>query len=460
MPSFRVVPVVVTVAALLGALLSCGKDEQEAAKFERADTENFVRDMSDLSSFTLSNGVTVFLQEERTSDEVAVEVLYRAAFVNEPSGMPQLAHVTEHMALHCASGDFKAEESLELIGELHGMISAEAVADFSHVDYIITKENLESVIRVEAARLESLHCDEDVRIREIRKVKKELDNAIQDQRVTLFKYAMMSLNQVLFRGQRFVPINGIIDRISIDDVKKFHDTYYRPDDLVLVIIGNIKKPEAEALVRKYIEPIPRRPAPPERRVVNNHNVSATWDIAGECVFLVAPGPYRDFKERLILTILGTLVHQKFMTTQDVYSACRSVYASNQIYKVDVLPFFMFAEPGLGRHNSDVTPLLVQTMKQTLASIDDSRLEALKTGVINFQRSTMLKPDVSDYPMAHLKVIGQEALNVGTTYLAREGRSVDDYCAEVDAITLDDVQAVIEKYLDPARLIEITLTERE
>jgi len=100
------------------------------------------------------------------------------------------------------------------------------------------------------------------------------------------------------------------------------------------------------------------------------------------------------------------------------------------------------------------------LSSAMASIDASRLEAVKGGMISFQRSTMLKRDVSDYPLAHFKVIGQEALNVGMTSMLREGRSVDEFCDEINSITLDEVKAVIARYLDQSRLIEVTLTQRK
>ncbi len=458
MRSFRVGFVVA--AALLGILLSCGKDEQETQKFERADNETFVRDMSDLSSFTLSNGITVYLQEERTDNQVAVEVLYGGAFLNDPPGKPQLAHVTEHLALHCASGNYKAEETLGLIADNHGMISAEAVSDFSHIDYIVPSENLETVFQVESTRLQSLECDEAVRAQELAKVKSELNKTLNNPKYSLIKYGMMSLNQILFYDKKFVPVDGIIDRISVADVENFHKLYYRPDDLVLVVIGDMKKPETEAMIRKYFEGIPRRPLAEKPRVPITQNVRATWDIAAECVFFVSPGPYANFKDRLILTMLGTYLHQLMMNSEPIYTNCGSVYATNQVYRVDVLPFFIFAQPAVGRTNSDVAPLLLQALSSAMASIDASRLEAIKGGMISFQRSTMLKPDVSDYPLAHFKVIGQEALNVGMTSMLREGRSVDEFCDEINSITLDEVKAVIARYLDQSRLIEVTLTQRK
>jgi predicted Zn-dependent peptidase len=456
MQILRVGVLTAATVALLAALSSCGKNDQEAAKFERADNESFKRDMSDMSSFTLDNGITVYLQEERTDNQVAVEAIYGAGFMEEPKGKAQLSHVTEHLVVHCASGDFKAEESLGKISDIHGMVSAEAVAGFAHIDYIVPGDQLDVALHIESQRLLAVQCDNDVLARESKRVIGELDDALSNPKASLSKYAMMALNQVYYYGERDVPIRGNALSITLDEVQQFHDQYYRPDDFILVIIGNVKKADAEALVRKYFAPLPKRQAPTLDRTPITKNVKASWDIDAQSVYYVAPGPYPTFRDRLILSMFGSYLHQMLMTTQDVYSNCRAVYASNQVYRVGDIPFFMFAEPAQGRTNDDVAPLLVAQLEHAISALDDEHVEAIKGGMVSFQTSSMLKPDSPDYPMSHAQVIGQEALNVALKHAVREGRTVDEFDKEVNSVTPDEMRSVVKKYLDRSRLVEIRL----
>jgi predicted Zn-dependent peptidase len=52
--------------------------------------------MSDMSSFKLANGITVYLQEERTDNEVAMSAIYRAGYITDPKGKVQLAPDRTH----------------------------------------------------------------------------------------------------------------------------------------------------------------------------------------------------------------------------------------------------------------------------------------------------------------------------------------------------------------------------
>jgi zinc protease len=446
-------------AALMAGLVSCGKDEQEAAKFERADSDTFVREMSDVSSFTLSNGIVVYLQEERTADQVAVEVLYRAGFMDEPRGKPQLSHVAEHLTIHCGAGDLGPEGAVKLIQENRGMINAETVSDFSHIDYVVRSERLEKVLEIEALRMTSVNCDEATRRTEMDKVMHEIDEVVTNPKGSLAKYGMMALNQALYHGEKFVPIRSGAEDITNEDAAQFLRQYYRPNDAVVVIIGNLDKAEMERLVRKHLEPLPRRDDPPARPTARTGNIAAKWDIDAQAFYLVAPGPYANERERLILTMFGSYLHQALMTTEEVYGPCRSVYASNQVYRVDDIPFFVFAEPGMGYTIADIRPSIRDFVMSLAGNLEDGRIDAIKSGMVSFVTTTTMKRDVPDYPLGHHQVIGQEALNIGMKHSLREGRPLDEFVAEINAISPDEFRTVVGRYINNSTFQEVTFTKR-
>jgi hypothetical protein len=148
------------------------------------------------------------------------------------------------------------------------------------------------------------------------------------------------------------------------------------------------------------------------------------------------------------------------TSQEAYGSCRALYCSNQVYRVADLPFFIFAEPADGRTIPEVSTILLDHLDRALAMLDDPALVAnVKGSIISFVTASMLKPDVPDYPMAHHQVIGQEALNVGMKHLLREGKSVEEFTAEVNSITAEEVRVTARKYLARDKLVKITFAPR-
>jgi predicted Zn-dependent peptidase len=442
------------------ALVSCGKDEQEAQKFNRASDENFKRDMSELTSFKLANGVTVYLQEERTDNTVAIEAVYRAGYTRDPKGKVQLAHLTEHMAMHCATGPYKAGESMSLVKDTKGMIAAETVADFIHIDYVVDVKRLDETLAIEASRLKELNCDQAILDAQAKEVVEEVPKSLQSRGGNLSRVSIGALTHIMDFGLTHVPMLSGVSKLSLEDVRQFHDSYYRPDDMILVLIGNFKKPEAEALVRKHFESIPSRPAPPDPPSTLTRSTRATWDIPTPVTFFVAPGPFEDTKEQLILTMFGSFVQQLFSQSPDVYENCRAVYTSNQSYAVGRLPFFIFVQAKDGFNTDIVAPALFTRLDQAIEALeDDSRIELVKTGMTSFVTSSGLQADEPDYPMMHFQVIGQEALNVCLKHMVLDGRTPGEFIAEIAGITPEQFRAVVKKHLDRKRLLTVSIEPR-
>src|SRR4029453_16110107 len=53
-----------------------------------------------------------------------------------------------------------------------------------------------------------------------------------------------------------------IERIDATELRAFYDTYYRPNNAVLIVVGDVKAPDVRARVRRYFGAIPRGATPP------------------------------------------------------------------------------------------------------------------------------------------------------------------------------------------------------
>jgi len=455
MRTLRFVSVTIVIACALFAL-SCQKDEKYSQHFNKASDEHFKRDMSDLSSFKLANGVTVYLQEERTDNEVAIEAVYRAGYIRDPKGKVQLAHLTEHMAMHCASGPYKAGETMSLVQDRKGMISAEVVSDFIHIDYVVDSSKLDETLAIEASRLKSLSCDQATLEAQKKEVVEEIGKSIGDGKGNLGRMSMGALAQIMYYGETSIPMEAGVAKLTLDDVHRFHDGHYRPDDMVLVLIGNFKKADAEALVRKHFESIPSRPSQPDPAIVIKRPVKATWDVPANVSYFVVPGPFTP-KERMILTMFGAFLAQGFQNSPDVYQNCRAIYTSNMTYPVGRLPFFIFVQALDGFTTDKAVPALMTRFDQAVAALDDDkRVELIKTGMTSFITSSVLKSDEPDFPIMHYQVIGQAALTVCLKHMLLNGRSNDEFAAEVESITPQEFRDVVKKRLDRSKLISVSI----
>jgi predicted Zn-dependent peptidase len=443
-------------ALVIAPLSSCEKDEQEAAKFPRSDADKFRREFSEMVSFTLANGITVFMQEEYTNNQVALEVFYRAGFAYEPAGQAQVSHLVEHCVVFAPTASYGAGEATESLRS-GSMVSAEAVGDFVHFDYVAQSERFEEVLKIESERFASAQMTDDVRKEQAKKAAKEIPSVLNSDRGSLKKFGMITMLQAVQHGQEFVPIEAANFERTAEELKSFHDQYYRTDDMILAIVGAIKIDEARPLVEKYFGALPRSPQPPRHEANISSDMNVRWDIDAKVVFLVYPGPFEDERERVALVMFGSYLNQYIARAPNIPVLTRATYTTNPSYPLSNLPFFVFAQPDEYRSTTEVRDAVIKLTDEAISTLDEKLFSRIKNSMTRFIEASFLAAQADNIRVDHHVVIGQHAVNTGIKHYLKAGRSDEEYLAIVDSITLEEMQQIAAKYLseDQRRVVTIT-----
>ncbi|MGH9863977.1 MAG: M16 family metallopeptidase, partial [Candidatus Acidiferrales bacterium] len=121
---------------------------------------------------------------------------------------------------------------------------------------------LERVLWLEADRMGSLNVD-DANFKSEREVVKEERRLRVDN--SPYGRAQEDLYAAAFTVHPYhhTTIGSIadLDNATVEDVRAFHDTYYRPNNATLVIVGDFAQAEALAWAEKYFDGIPRSSQP-------------------------------------------------------------------------------------------------------------------------------------------------------------------------------------------------------
>ncbi len=211
----------------------------------------------------LKNGLRVFTARDASTPNVTVQVWYGVGSKDDPQGRSGFAHLFEHMMFK-ATRDMPAEQLDRLTEDVGGMNNASTWDDFTNFYEVIPANHLERLLWAEAERMSSLSVDQANFVSERAVVEEELRQsylanpygrlflAVRDASYTVHPYKRSTIGSI-----------GDLDAATLNDVKAFHDTFYRPDNATLIVVGNYDQKTLDAWIDRYFGGVgnPDRPAP-------------------------------------------------------------------------------------------------------------------------------------------------------------------------------------------------------
>ncbi|MEL6292662.1 MAG: pitrilysin family protein [Pseudomonadota bacterium] len=217
-----------------------------------------------VTSFTLDNGMQVVVVQDDRAPVVTHMVWYKAGSADEPKGSSGVAHFLEHLL-------FKATDTLES-GELSAVVSANGGRDnaFTSFDFTayfqrVAADRLGLMMEMEADRMRNIRLTEQDIATERNVIIEERNQRTENNPRALFGEQMSA---VQYHNHRYgVPIIGWMhemETLDMDDAISFYNTYYYPNNAILVVSGDVTPQEVERLANEHYGPIPANPDLPER----------------------------------------------------------------------------------------------------------------------------------------------------------------------------------------------------
>jgi zinc protease len=264
---------------------------------------------------TLDNGLRVYSMPDPNTANVSVQVWYDVGSVDDPQGRSGFAHLFEHIMFQSTrnmpNGTF--EELTEYVG---GFNNASTYDDFTNYYEVVPANHLQRLLWAEADRMGSLVVNEESFDSERDVVKEELR-----QRVLASPYGplfYLYLSQANFSvhpyGRPGIGSIEDLDAATVEDVRAFHATYYRPDNAVLVVAGNFNPAQLNAWVDEYFSdiarpdrPIPRDyPTEPVRNAPREYTVHAP-NVPLPAVMISYPQPEATHPDLPALMVLDGIL---------------------------------------------------------------------------------------------------------------------------------------------------------
>ncbi len=209
----------------------------------------------DIKERTLKNGLHVVSVQDNSSPTVTVQVWYNVGSKNDPNGRNGFAHLFEHLMFK-STKNLKSEQFDRLTEDVGGNNNAFTSDDVTAYHEVVPSNYLETLLWAEADRLSNLTVDEPNFKSERAVVEEEFRQSVLAQPYGLFQEAIQKLSYTNHPYKR-TTIGTIedLDTASLADVINFHNTYYRPDNATLIVVGDFEQNQLDNWVDKYFNRI-------------------------------------------------------------------------------------------------------------------------------------------------------------------------------------------------------------
>jgi zinc protease len=401
----------------------------------------------------LPNGLKVVTSHDAASPTVSIQVWYQVGSKDDPQGRSGFAHLFEHMMFKTTK--YLQNEQLDRMTEdVGGSNNAFTAEDVTAYHEVVPSNHLERLLWAEAERMANLTVDDEVFKSERDVVKEEYR-----QRVLANPYGRL-YNSIAKYSYAVHPYKrpGIgniaeLDASSIDDVKQFHKTFYRPDNAVLVVTGDFEQAQLDAWVDKYFAhlqnpktPVPRVTLQEPARLKNTVYTEAAPSVPLPAVAVTWLAPPVTDKDSAVLRVVAALLGGGESSRLHEALVYRTQVARQASFDADLrndTSLLIAVAIASGGKTPAELAAAVQAEIKTLGEkpVSEAELDKVKTQMLT---GTLLERQT---PLG-------KGMQLGGAVSSGNAKRVNTDLAELQAVSAADVQRAVKRYLTDAKHVTI------
>ena len=209
--------------------------------------------------FALQNGMQVVVVPDHRAPVVTQMLWYRVGAVDDPPGLGGMAHFFEHMMFR-GTPTVPGDQFAQTVARNGGQNNAFTTHDYTAFYEQIAKDRLKLVMQLDADRMANLdlsdsnvHTERDVVLEERRM---RVDNDPQ----SLMREQMEAALQLSHPyGRPVIGWSEEVHRIGRTEAQDFYQHHYAPNNVILVVAGDVTPPEVKAAAEEVYGKVAARP---------------------------------------------------------------------------------------------------------------------------------------------------------------------------------------------------------
>jgi zinc protease len=400
---------------------------------------------------TLKNGLRVVIVRNRLAPVVTTEINYLVGSNQAPEGFPGMAHAQEHMMFRGSPG-LSADQLSNIVAAMGGDFDADTQQTVTQYFFTVPAPYLDIALRIESIRMRGVFDQPALWDQERGAIDQEVARDLSNPQYKFYSHLL----EMMFAGTPYahdaLGTRDSFAKTTGEMLGQFHETWYAPNNAILVIVGDVNPAKALAETKKLFESIPSRSLPPKPKVrlepLKPSQISLETDLPyGLCAVAYRLPGYEspDYAAGEVLAdVLGS-------RRAELYALVPQGKALGARFSTQELPaatigYAMAAIPQ-GEDESSMTPILKNIVAGYVKNgIPPDLVEASK-------RHEIAEAEFSKNSVSGLAAVWSQALAV------EDRNSPEDDIEAIKAVTTSDVNRVARRYLSNESAIVAILKPR-
>lgn len=417
------------------------------------NTVNTANKLLDFHEFDLPNKLHCALYKDSSLPVINVSVGYKVGSKDEEFNKKGIAHLFEHLMFQ-GSANVKKNEHFEYIIKSGGINNAFTMQDATLYYNILPSSKLEMGLWLESDRMNSLDLTEENLSNQkkvvIEEKKQNYDNAPYG---TMFNNI---LKNTLKNSNYESPLIGFEDDINsftVNEAVDFHNSFYSPQNSILMITGDIDIENAKENIYKYFSGIEKngnieRKENKIEEVKENINIDLYDHIQLPLFCQAYQLPKAGSKEEYSMEFFAEIISNN--KSSRLYK--KLVYERKMLQSVNVFPY-MLKDAGVLLFQAMYNPKI--NSGDVKKAIEDEINELVSKGITDEEFETVRNQIEFKFTAKYSKLINVSIDSSFKYIYFNDVKSVNDQVSKFLSVSKQDVVNSVNEYLLKKNSVSIT-----